>query len=762
MKVKINVYTSKTCQYCEQIKEKLKESSIEFTEIDIVEYKNVWNNVKNLTGIPTTPTVESDNEFLEELYNLNSEVSQLVADAHKQKKDKTRQAFAERKRKIEELNKVLNTPQGKVLRNNDPKLEKSLKSIDDLLERQKNEDIILAENFYTNLKNSKDENKRLRESTGSALFTLGVPNYEVAKREFLKLIKDPNFNYTDKEILTQYGIETEEKWLAQREEDLQRYVEEPSVLHPLIREIWAEGGFPSFSNFHGEGEQGIRYYKESPFNKSPEQIIEIEEEFKIPRPGIMDNKRYDPIVFSEDIQEEPIISNLESKNITNMERGVDRRVKLRGNGVQPMYNRVGWYMRWMSSNKRLADRYPPLRRVYNLIKQYNEDWFSIIQRGIEGRTLALNLPIGPVKEEYRRLRTIADDLGVNIEFSGSSEVAPAGTRATIPIDREQIAKSSPYANPYRNVANRLKPTEEELNQGEVFTEDPLIVNALFQEQSTAKSFWENVIHSFMDNLIFRLQAAADDAFPKSTPVNMAQTIKSYEDVILEEREQTREDLVFPERENLFIDALKRYIEKGEKEKRDAGSTSLAGLVDIMKNNLTVMEELVQGGRDGFFPRVRNGDIIIRVFQTFKENGKNVRRVIFRRDVTAPFWVTSNRKIGWAADKYKQDLADFYSRNIQDFNTQKDITISFANGPLSQQDEIQNLSAIESIFLMQARLNQEHRGGSIFWEGRLEDDEGNIIGKPATNPEEYIKIKNPRKLYNQNEVIKILQEDKENG
>tara|TARA_R100001530_G_scaffold119222_2_gene86391 strand:+ start:287 stop:490 length:204 start_codon:yes stop_codon:yes gene_type:complete len=35
-------------------------------------------------------------------------------------------------------------------------------------------------------------------------------------------------------------------------------------------------------------------------------------------------------------------------------------------------------------------------------------------------------------------------------------------------------------------------------------------------------------------------------------------------------------------------------------------------------------------------------------------------------------------------------------------------------------------------------------------------------KQIFNPKEYIKIKNPRKLYNQNEVIKILEDDKQNG
>ena len=37
MKKKIVIYASKTCQYCDQVKKSLTESSIEFTEIDIIE-----------------------------------------------------------------------------------------------------------------------------------------------------------------------------------------------------------------------------------------------------------------------------------------------------------------------------------------------------------------------------------------------------------------------------------------------------------------------------------------------------------------------------------------------------------------------------------------------------------------------------------------------------------------------------------------------------------------------------------------------------
>jgi len=64
MNKKITIYTSKTCNYCDQVKKSLAETSINFTEMDIIEHKDIWNNVKDLTVTPITPTIEINNEFL--------------------------------------------------------------------------------------------------------------------------------------------------------------------------------------------------------------------------------------------------------------------------------------------------------------------------------------------------------------------------------------------------------------------------------------------------------------------------------------------------------------------------------------------------------------------------------------------------------------------------------------------------------------------------------------------------------------------------
>ena len=64
MKEKITIYTNKTCPYCVQVKDKLKESSIEFIEKDTVESKEEWESVWGLTNNPITPTIKIGNEFL--------------------------------------------------------------------------------------------------------------------------------------------------------------------------------------------------------------------------------------------------------------------------------------------------------------------------------------------------------------------------------------------------------------------------------------------------------------------------------------------------------------------------------------------------------------------------------------------------------------------------------------------------------------------------------------------------------------------------
>jgi len=60
---KIIVYTNEQCSYCKSIKEELLKQNINFENKDTTKYKDDWQEVVNLTGISTVPTIEYNEEY---------------------------------------------------------------------------------------------------------------------------------------------------------------------------------------------------------------------------------------------------------------------------------------------------------------------------------------------------------------------------------------------------------------------------------------------------------------------------------------------------------------------------------------------------------------------------------------------------------------------------------------------------------------------------------------------------------------------------
>ena len=64
-KDKIVIYTNENCPYCKQIKEKLDENKIKYTDKLTVDHEKEWQEITNLTGLPTVPTIYyKDNYFV--------------------------------------------------------------------------------------------------------------------------------------------------------------------------------------------------------------------------------------------------------------------------------------------------------------------------------------------------------------------------------------------------------------------------------------------------------------------------------------------------------------------------------------------------------------------------------------------------------------------------------------------------------------------------------------------------------------------------
>jgi len=60
---KIIIYTNEVCPYCKQVKEELTKNKIEFEVRLTSEFETEWQNITNLTGMPTVPTVYFKNNY---------------------------------------------------------------------------------------------------------------------------------------------------------------------------------------------------------------------------------------------------------------------------------------------------------------------------------------------------------------------------------------------------------------------------------------------------------------------------------------------------------------------------------------------------------------------------------------------------------------------------------------------------------------------------------------------------------------------------
>ena len=60
---KIEIYTNISCGYCKTIKEELTKNNIKFEEKLTADFKDEYQEIVNLTGLPTTPTIKYEGEY---------------------------------------------------------------------------------------------------------------------------------------------------------------------------------------------------------------------------------------------------------------------------------------------------------------------------------------------------------------------------------------------------------------------------------------------------------------------------------------------------------------------------------------------------------------------------------------------------------------------------------------------------------------------------------------------------------------------------
>ena len=109
---KITIYTNNTCSHCKQLKDELNKNNVEFEEKLTSNFKDEYQDVVNLTGLPTTPTIKYKDEYFvpgRDYGNIQQLVS-LLQNFIPSKYDDSRRVLE----KIKTLNFHINTAFGRL------------------------------------------------------------------------------------------------------------------------------------------------------------------------------------------------------------------------------------------------------------------------------------------------------------------------------------------------------------------------------------------------------------------------------------------------------------------------------------------------------------------------------------------------------------------------------------------------------------------------------------------------------------------------
>ena len=109
---KIIIYTNETCPYCKAIKEQFKNKKIDFEERLTKDFTKKWQEIINLTGLSTVPTVEYKDEYFipnRDFGNPNQIIN--ILDTFEQSKHNDSRRTLER---IKTLNFNINTAFGRL------------------------------------------------------------------------------------------------------------------------------------------------------------------------------------------------------------------------------------------------------------------------------------------------------------------------------------------------------------------------------------------------------------------------------------------------------------------------------------------------------------------------------------------------------------------------------------------------------------------------------------------------------------------------
>jgi len=75
--MKIIIFTLKTCPHCTELKNMLKNEKIQYNEIDIEEYPDLWNDIVEYSGQDYLPTLFIGEEHEGRIYTPTNDYNNL-------------------------------------------------------------------------------------------------------------------------------------------------------------------------------------------------------------------------------------------------------------------------------------------------------------------------------------------------------------------------------------------------------------------------------------------------------------------------------------------------------------------------------------------------------------------------------------------------------------------------------------------------------------------------------------------------------------